>query len=458
MRVTFNRKSRRIPTTLYVSDVDINKRKWEIKGEKLKKAMALASEMEDAAGAISPFDLELMDIDDVVDRIRRERTRSASFSLLFIEYGLSLAETKKEGTAHCYRSHLNSFRRYLRTIGLEDIDINDISPALVSAFVEFYEEEPRIHPVQGSLIASRSTKRRGASASALSVLQSIYNKALRTFNDDRDDIRAIKPSPFKNIQKVRPDVREAGTKAVSRQVIQDIISFDGKCTRTRRFVLDLFVISFGLMGVNIVDLYSMERPGPDGILHFFRQKTRDRIGPMAEGRVRIEPELMPFVTRAAATSGPYWLKFHELGLDMNQTQALVVNIFYHMDDIFGCGKLTFGSARSTWATLAYKAGVSRDMIDECLLHAPAQKMTVPYVETDWELRWKANRKVLDLFEWPGTKRAPAISPGIWFEYSPGTGVPDGEYLCEFPEGKRISSVEGGEWTDGMPLRYMKIPE
>lgn len=62
--------------------------------------------------------------------------------------------------------------------------------------------------------------------------------------------------------------------------------------------------------------------------------------------------------------------------------------------------LTFYSARHTWATLAYSAGVDKSIINDCLCHIDeSMRVTDIYIAKDWERLWKANEKVLDLFDW-----------------------------------------------------------
>ena len=53
------------------------------------------------------------------------------------------------------------------------------------------------------------------------------------------------------------------------------------------------------------------------------------------------------------------------------------------------------------ATLARKAGVEKATVDECLCHIGDFKVTDIYLERDWDLLDRANRRVLALFRWGG---------------------------------------------------------
>ena len=62
--------------------------------------------------------------------------------------------------------------------------------------------------------------------------------------------------------------------------------------------------------------------------------------------------------------------------------------------------LTFHIARHTWATLAYSAGIDKAVINDCLCHiGSSMRVTDICITKDWEVMWKANEKVLSLFDW-----------------------------------------------------------
>ena len=52
-------------------------------------------------------------------------------------------------------------------------------------------------------------------------------------------------------------------------------------------------------------------------------------------------------------------------------------------------------ARHTFATIAYKLGISIDTIADCLGHKSAHPVTEIYVRKDMDKIDKANRKVID---------------------------------------------------------------
>ena len=79
IRVTFQGKVRRLPTTLAAAQADLT-RQLKIKSPTiLNKTADLIARMRSALGGISVFQLEDMDVDDIVARIRDTRPRGHTF-------------------------------------------------------------------------------------------------------------------------------------------------------------------------------------------------------------------------------------------------------------------------------------------------------------------------------------------------------------------------------------------
>jgi integrase len=68
----------------------------------------------------------------------------------------------------------------------------------------------------------------------------------------------------------------------------------------------------------------------------------------------------------------------------------------------GLEPFTFYAARHSFATLARRQGVEKATIDEALGHLGDYQVADIYAERNWRLAWEANRKVLELFRWPGS--------------------------------------------------------
>ena len=150
----------------------------------------------------------------------------------------------------------------------------------------------------------------------------------------------------------------------------------------RRYV-DFFLLSFYLLGINPKDLLFLRKEDmSDGRIRYRRHKT---------GRwfdIKVEPEALHLINIYRGKE--YLLCFMEGRKDylsfVKQSDKALKKIKEG---------LTLYWARHTWATIAYKAGVRKDIISRSLGHSSGAKVTDIYIDYDTEDVDNANRKVLD---------------------------------------------------------------
>ena len=394
IRVTFKGKTRRLATTLVCTPGDLT-RTLKIKNATiLNKSDALIARMRDAVKDISPFDLETQDVDWVVRHIKDSLSQE-EFHLDFFEWGERYMMTKAETTRRAYVSALNSFERFL---GRRSIDINDISRPLLLDYMDAVDGERKLHfnPKTGRIEESkveRSSK--GASTRHLSKLEHLYNAAKEKYNDEDSGRILIPRSPFSKITKVYP--ASQGQESLGRDLMQEVISsqVDNQVMRT---ALDLFIVSFGLMGVNMADLYYAKPVREEWVYN--RQKTMSRRADRAKMRVTIPVQLKPYLERLKG-SGGWWLnELHRFASTKDFATARVNRCLKRWCDDNGVKPFTFGAARHTWATLGRQdCKIDKSTIDDCLCHVGSFRITDIYAEKAWDLMQEANMKVLELFTW-----------------------------------------------------------
>lgn len=394
IRVTFRGKSRRLPTTLVCSAGDLT-RTLKIKNPTiLNRADELISRMRDAAREISPFDLEDRDVDWVVARIKDSLSRE-QFRLDFFDWADHYILTKQPSTRASYVSALNALERFL---GRREIDINDLTRPLLLAFMESVDQERKHYFARFSgEVRESSVDRinRGASSRYLGKLEHIFNAAKDKYNDEDAGRILIPRSPFGKITKVTPVSR--GQCNLGVQLMQRIISAEVD-DRAMRTALDIFIVSFGLMGANMADLYNARQV--DGVWIYNRAKTRDRRTDRAEMRVTVPDQLQPYISRLRG-SGAWWLNnLRQYASTQNTATARVNRWLKRWCDANGVEVFTFYAARHTWASLCrVDCGVDKATIDDCLGHIGSYQVTDIYAEKAWGLMDDANGKVLDLFSW-----------------------------------------------------------
>lgn len=393
IRVTFKGKVRRLATTLVCTPGDLT-RTLKIKNATiLNKSDALIARMRDAVKDISPFDLETQDVDWVVRHIKDSLSQE-DFHLDFFEWADKFVLTKAETTRRAYTCALNTFERFL---GKRSIDINDISRSLLLDFMDRVDNEKKMHYncKTGQMEETKVDKiPKGASTRHLSKLEHIFDAAKEKYNDEDAGRILIPRSPFSKITKVFPVSN--GQSNLGQELMQRIIStqVDNEVMRT---ALDLFIVSFGLMGANMADLYFAKPVQEEWIYN--RQKTRTRRADHAEMRVAIPGQLQPYLERLKGKGG-WWLnRLHEFASSKDFATARVNRCLRKWCEQNGVEVFTFYAARHTWASLARKEGVDKATVDDALGHRGTFQVADIYAEKAWNLIRDANQKVLELFTW-----------------------------------------------------------
>lgn len=163
---------------------------------------------------------------------------------------------------------------------------------------------------------------------------------------------------------------------------------------------DIFMLSFYLLGMNMVDLCSAMRSDVVGDrLEYRRAKTGKLYS------VKIQPEAMEIIGRYAGKK--HLLFVLEDYVDyrdfMHRTNGNLQQIGYvdignrynakHRKPLFP-GITTYW-ARHSWATIAHRLGVSKDVISMALGHSFGVRVTDVYIDYDSEKVDAANRLVID---------------------------------------------------------------
>lgn len=396
VRLTFKRQHRLLATSTVLTGADLTR------GGALKSATsindydAIVRRIRAASSTIDPFALDAMTIDEVVGRIRTELTRS-TFTLDFVRWCWDYAATKAPGTRRNYETSAKALEDYCREKKLPGLDINAVNKALLLDFQRWAAARPKA----SSHYKLRRAVGEGSDAQAVHILAKLstaYNAAKARYNDEDAGIIFIPRSPFSSLKLVAPPVGNAQGN-LGEAVVQRIIDARG-ATEAEDIALAAFVLSFGLMGANLADLYEM-RPPTDGVVMYHRRKTRTRRPDKAQMVVRVDPRLTGYAARLyGRRKGLFLPKLSEVANDSYIT-AYVNNGLRSWAKREGIPPFTFYAARKSWASIARnKAGVDKATVDECLCHRGTLQLADIYIERDWSIPARANKAVLDLFRWP----------------------------------------------------------
>lgn len=395
IRVTFKGVTRRLPTTLVCKPTDITRGNRIKNQDILSKTDEIINQMRAVVRDISPFNLEAWTVDNVVRYIQKSLS-GADFRLDFFAWADTVIRTKTGTARQQYENAVRSFGRFLER---DRLDINDISRGMVNDFIAYVEAQPKMYynRKMKEVMESKASKIPYAMSSMhIKRLSQIFELAKLKYNDEDEGVILIPKSPFSKLEIGRPIHR--GQKNLGVELMQQIISAE-ETRRPIRIALDAFIVSFGLMGVNLADMYAAE-PFNGDVWTYNRAKTKGRRMDRAEMRVRVPDELRPYLDRLQQHPGKWWLPtLHKFGAEKETCAKNINRSLSKWCEANEVPAFTFYAARHTWASLARKAGVEKSLIDECLAHIGEFRLTDIYAERNWDLIQEANRKVLNLFKW-----------------------------------------------------------
>lgn len=165
----------------------------------------------------------------------------------------------------------------------------------------------------------------------------------------------------------------------------------------QQLYLDIFKLSFFLIGINMVDLLHAKTIDR-GRLIYTRRKTHKSYS------IKIEPEAMDIITKHKGEK--YILNILDTRRDYlefirktNQAlKSIGIKRSNSLQKIGGKAlfpDLTTYWARHSWATIAYSIGISKDVISQALGHSSGLAVTEIYIDRDTALVDQANRAVID---------------------------------------------------------------
>lgn len=399
IRVYYNGKSRRLPTTwvCYPNDLTRTKRKsYKIKKDAgvRDKANELIKRMRVITDNMTMSELDGKDIDWIVMKIKNGLV-DKKFHLDFFQWADKYILCKAEGTRKGYVRALNAFERFL---GKREIDINEISKSMLIDLMEFIDAEPKMNYDRYKKEIITTKKKRipkAASSHILIRLQHIYTAAKERYNDEDEEYYPIPKSPFASIKKVFP-YGDNGQDPLPKDIMQRIISVKTSNPKLR-LALDVFIVSFATMGANLADMYAA-KPIKDDVWIYNRQKITSR---KAEMRIFIPEQIKPHIQRLrSGDNKEWWLSELHRWKDKNYVSQKI-NLFlrrWQKAEKIGLD-FTLYAARHSWAQYARDLGYDLASVNECLAHKDNLEMGRIYASLTWEQKNEINQKVIDSFVW-----------------------------------------------------------
>ena len=288
--------------------------------------------------------------------------RAGSDKESLTDYFIRYAESRRtEKSQEVYRYTLKAIRAFDN----EEIPFEKVNVIWLKAFDAYLEK-------QGVGINTRAIHFRN--------LRAVFNSAIN------EDLIGLEYYPFRKF-KIASSRKDK--ESLTEEQLQRLIAYETPYP-FRRTARDLFLLSFYMCGMNLVDLYHLDRLR-DGRAHFVRTKTSGKnINPVS---ILVQPEAAEIISRYAGTD--HVLRFIEERATYDTFIHQIQRSLRHIAKELEIEGLTFYCGRYTWATLADKLGVSEKEISKGLGHVDTSIAGKFYISYDWTKVDRANRTVID---------------------------------------------------------------
>ena len=336
--------------------------------------------MRQAFDDIDQYILDEMSVDEAVN-IMEKKIKGERFELNFSEFWVEAIKDKAPGSQVNYMCALHALQAFM---GKEDIDIGEITIRRMYAFEDW--------------LVTKHGKGARAVRMYTAAVSHIHSLARRKYNSvDTGEIPIRNPFEF-----YKPPKQNAPRhRNVELSLVQEMLAERNDLEGLERRAVDAFLLSFALMGMNSTDMWSCAAP-KNGIITYYRTKTRDRRADHAEMRVKIDERILPLYEEWRDRGKTHAFKYHFMHDNPRQFNYAIAKgmALYRKRKGIPEKVLQFYSARHTWASTAYAAGIEKAIINDCLCHTDeSMKVTDIYINKDWSVMWRANEKVLNLLDW-----------------------------------------------------------
>ena len=393
IRMTYKREVKRLPTSIYVRKEDLTKA-FKIKNPKfIKEANNIVRQYQELCASL-PLETANYSLNDIIECIKVKNERKTTID--FIQFSKEwLKTTQLKGKAN-YQTSINAFITYL---GKEHLNTDQITKKLLKDFMNYLQLKRAQRIEELKKHGKRIPSNRMLSL-YIGCLRHLYNEIKKRYNDYDRNIILVPNSPFDNLE--IPKQEATRKRAIPAEAIKKIWELPYQYNNTGKekkcpynLAKDCFIISFCLMGMNSIDLYSCSTLEGKAIT-YYRSKTKDRRLDKAKMKVIVPPILQPLMEKYQdQTKNRIFNFYHTYSTAGNFNKAINIGL-KEIGKLLKIDDLEYYAARHSWATLAVnKVGIDKYTVHSALNHIDeAMKVTDIYIERDFKIENEANSKVL----------------------------------------------------------------
>ena len=379
IRITHNRKVKRIPTSIYVDKKEVTK-SGKIKNQQIIDQLEdIVREYRKKVTALSVA-IEVMTIDELTEYLTK---KDETLKVDFFEFSEKwIAKNKDKHGIQIFVSMLNTLEKLL---GRRRLDFKEINYRFLKSFEEYLGQRRRLSLYMGKI-------------------RHLYNEAKLEYNDEEYGRILIPWSPFAKYS--IPNIEPTKDRTLTAEQIRQIYELPYKPNRfpsrpcAYNVAKDVFILSFCLMGMNTADLYLCEELAESNgryTITYNRAKTSARRSDKARISVDVHPFLVPLFEKYRNPRKGKIFSFVNRYCDYTQLNKSVNKGLKEVGKAIGIDDLEFYAARHTFATIARnKLGYDKSTVGEALNHVEKEnKITDIYIQKDFSIINKLNKEVIE---------------------------------------------------------------
>lgn len=276
------------------------------------------------------------------DNLSDEQTFSSACSN-FVDY------LKSEGR-DSYALSIERVGRYFRDFVRGDILLSDLTPSLIQNFAAFIRKRKVTETTVNTMLAQ---------------MKSVVNRAIREWNISYDI------HPFVTTRISAAPIRKLDL------TVQNFNKIRESSPEKRKLIMarDLFCLSFYLGGINLIDI--MQTDFRKDVLEYSRSKTKGRMQSDNVITLTIPSQAREIICR--------WMDKRTGKLDFgykftyhNFSQYVTYSLGDLAEELNIDERVTFYSARKSFAQYASEIGIPDGIIDYCLGHSDKSKGVIRY--------------------------------------------------------------------------------
>jgi integrase len=320
---------------------------------------------------INALNLELNDmpLQLIVERIT---SRSASEGVDFVEFVDKWME--KNATKPGLATRRTAVNAFIRFFGRDIIMCSEITSKVMREFEQ-------------SLTGVRNK------SSYPTTIMHLFREARKYYNDEDNDrivirntVASYKP-PKQNVAKKR---------ALTEETVRRILALEYNGSVRRDLALDMFKLSFFLMGTNSIDLYNATQYDGEWLV-YNRTKTAGQRSDKAEMRIRVHPCLLPLFEKYKGEERVF--NFYMRYSNPKHFNGAINAGLKEIAEEVGEEKIQFYAIRHSFATIAVNTlKINKYIVNDMLCHVdPAMQVTELYIRKDYAPMNEANFQFIDYF-------------------------------------------------------------